>query len=114
MAARFLNVVEKENPLCTDQVVLALGNLLLFKNLAMFMLLHLGAQKWSCLYTLSSVSAEDVVNWARHSCLSVILDLVPGTLILLTFRFFPVIEKMAFIVKQYTNAVRQSPPECLP
>lgn len=76
------------------------------------MFLHLGAQKWSCLNTLSFLSAEGTVNWARWSCLSVIMDLDPGTLILLTFCFFPVIEQMVFIAKQYTNAVSQSPPEC--
>lgn len=78
----------------------------------MFMFLHLGAQKWSCLYTLSFLSAEDTVNWAGRSCLSVIMDPDPGTLIFLTFCFFAVIKQMAFIAKQYTNAVSQSPPEC--
>lgn len=76
----------------------------------MFVFLHLGAQKWSCLYTLSFLSAEDIVNWAR--CLSVLMDLDSGTLILLTFCFFPVIEEMALSVKQYTNAVSQGPAEC--
>lgn len=90
---------KKKQPLCTDQVVLALGNLLLFQNQAMFMFLHLGAQKWSCLNTLSSLSAEDTVNWACRSCLSVIMDPDPGTLILLTFCFFPGIEKTGLYCK---------------
>ena len=65
----------------------------------------------SFLYTLSFLSAEDTVNWARRSCRSVIMDPDTGTLIL-TFCFSAAIEQMAFLAKQYTNAVSQRPPEC--
>lgn len=77
-------------PPWTDQVLLALGNLLLFKNLTMFMFLHLRAQKWFWLNPLCSLSAEDIADRICRSCLSVFMD--PSVPVPLTFCFFPVMK----------------------